>query len=148
MQPLDEAVEGDVVRGEGLAVAVGALDDDGVAAFVEAAAGVPIDAVTLQNEPQNRHPSAYPGTDLPAVQEEKLAAAVGAAFLALVWPRLHGTVHRLTAAGAVAVALGLVPYSPAGAPVLAAAGVAVIVALLARDLSVEPTGDEPTGELP
>jgi glucosylceramidase len=43
-------------------------------------AGVPVDAVTLQNEPQNRHPSAYPGTDLPAVQEEKLAAAVGAAF--------------------------------------------------------------------
>jgi len=43
-------------------------------------AGVPVDAVTLQNEPQNRHPSAYPGTDLPAAQEEKLAAAVGAAF--------------------------------------------------------------------
>jgi len=43
-------------------------------------AGVPVDAVTLQNEPQNRHPSAYPGTDLPATQEEKLAAAVGAAF--------------------------------------------------------------------
>jgi glucosylceramidase len=43
-------------------------------------AGVPVDAVTLQNEPQNRHPSAYPGTDLPAAQEEKLAAAVGTAF--------------------------------------------------------------------
>jgi glucosylceramidase len=50
--------------------------------FVQAyrKAGVPVDAVTLQNEPQNRHPSAYPGTDLPATQEEKLAAAVGAAF--------------------------------------------------------------------
>jgi glucosylceramidase len=50
--------------------------------FVQAyrKAGVPVHAVTLQNEPQNRHPSGYPGTDLPATQEEKLAAAVGAAF--------------------------------------------------------------------
>jgi glucosylceramidase len=50
--------------------------------FVQAyqQAGVPVHAVTLQNEPQNRHPSAYPGTDLPAWQETKLAAAVGAAF--------------------------------------------------------------------
>jgi glucosylceramidase len=50
--------------------------------FVESyrKAGVPVDAVTLQNEPQNRHPSAYPGTDMPTAQEEKLAATVGAAF--------------------------------------------------------------------
>jgi glucosylceramidase len=50
--------------------------------FVQAyrEAGVPVHAVTLQNEPQNRHPSGYPGTDLPATQETKLAAAVGAAF--------------------------------------------------------------------
>jgi glucosylceramidase len=50
--------------------------------FVQAyrKAGVPVDAVTLQNEPQNRHPSGYPGTDLPTAQEEKLAAAVGSAF--------------------------------------------------------------------
>ena len=40
---------------------------------------MPVDAVTLQNEPQNRHPSGYPGTDLPVAQEEKLAAAVGPA---------------------------------------------------------------------
>jgi glucosylceramidase len=50
--------------------------------FVQAyrKAGVPVHAVTLQNEPQNRRPSGYPGTDLPAWQETKLAAAVGAAF--------------------------------------------------------------------
>ena len=89
------------------------------------------------------------GTLLGDPRDYGLDAAVGAAFLALVWPRLHGTVHRLTAAGAVAVALGLVPFTPAGVPVLAAAGVAVLLALLARDLpSVNPPGDEPTGELP
>ncbi len=50
--------------------------------FVQAyrKAGVPVHAVTLQNEPQNRNPSGYPGADLPAWQEEKVAAAVGAAF--------------------------------------------------------------------
>ena len=43
--------------------------------FVQAyaKAGVPVHAVTLQNEPQNRNPSGYPGTDMPAAQEEKLA---------------------------------------------------------------------------
>jgi glucosylceramidase len=43
-------------------------------------AGVPVAAVTLQNEPQNRHPNGYPGTDLPTAQEERLAAAVSTAF--------------------------------------------------------------------
>lgn len=38
--------------------------------FVKAytAAGVPIDYLTVQNEPQNRRPSGYPGTDLPVRQ--------------------------------------------------------------------------------
>ena len=50
--------------------------------FVQAYADarVPVHAVTLQNEPQNRNPSAYPGMDLPAWQERKLAAAVDEAF--------------------------------------------------------------------
>ena len=77
-----------------------------------------------------------------------LDAAVGAAFLALVWPRLHGRVHRLTAAGAVVVALGLVPLTAPGVPVLAASLVAVAAALAARDVTSEPAGDEPVGELP
>ena len=52
--------------------------------FVQAyeAARVPVHAVTLQNEPQNRNPSAYPGMDLPAWQERRLAAAVDEAFAA------------------------------------------------------------------
>jgi glucosylceramidase len=47
--------------------------------FVQAyrAAGVPIDYLTVQNEPQNRHPGGYPGTDLPVPQEAKVIEALG-----------------------------------------------------------------------
>jgi glucosylceramidase len=52
--------------------------------FVQAyrAAGVPVDYLTLQNEPQNRRPNAYPGMDLPVRQEVKLIEAVGPALRA------------------------------------------------------------------
>jgi glucosylceramidase len=43
-------------------------------------AGVPIDALTLQNEPQNRAPSAYRGMDLRDGEEARLAQAVGRAL--------------------------------------------------------------------
>jgi glucosylceramidase len=43
-------------------------------------AGVPIDALTLQNEPQNRNPSAYPGMDLRDNEEARLIEAVGPAL--------------------------------------------------------------------
>jgi glucosylceramidase len=47
--------------------------------FVEAyrAQGVRIDLLTVQNEPQNRTPSGYPGTDLSAAQEERVIADLG-----------------------------------------------------------------------
>src|SRR3954447_23638763 len=50
--------------------------------FVQAyaRAGVPVDAVTLQNEPQNRNPSAYPGMDFRDTEEARLVVAVGRAF--------------------------------------------------------------------
>ncbi len=50
--------------------------------FVQAyeRAGVPVYAVTVQNEPQNRNPSGYPGMDLPVAQEAKLIVAIGRAF--------------------------------------------------------------------
>jgi predicted branched-subunit amino acid permease len=54
-----------------------------------------------------------------------LDAAVAAAFLALLWPRLATSRARLVAAGAAALALGVTPYVAAGVPVLAAALVAV-----------------------
>jgi predicted branched-subunit amino acid permease len=61
-----------------------------------------------------------------------LDAAVGGAFLALLWPRLTVQRHRVVAVLAVAVALGIVPVAAAGVPVLAAGGVALLVGLLAR----------------
>ena len=41
------------------------------------AQGVHVDALTVQNEPQNRTPGTYPGTDLPAIQEEKVIEDLG-----------------------------------------------------------------------
>jgi glucosylceramidase len=50
--------------------------------FVQAyrQSGVPIYALTVQNEPQNRHPNGYPGTDMPVAQEAKLIEALGPAL--------------------------------------------------------------------
>ncbi|MFC5261662.1 glycoside hydrolase family 30 beta sandwich domain-containing protein [Kribbella qitaiheensis] len=47
--------------------------------FVKAyeAAGVPVDFLSVQNEPQNRKPSAYPGTDMPVRQEAAVIEALG-----------------------------------------------------------------------
>ena len=62
-----------------------------------------------------------------------LDAAVGGAFLALLWPQVKDTRSRVVAVLAVAVALGAVPVVPAGVPVLAAGGVALLVGLLWKD---------------
>jgi glucosylceramidase len=43
-------------------------------------AGVPVDALTLQNEPQNRKPSGYPGMDFRDFEEARLVKAVGPAL--------------------------------------------------------------------
>lgn len=59
-----------------------------------------------------------------------LDAAVGAAFLALLWPRLDRPLHRAVAVAAAAVALGAVPLTTAGVPVLVAAGVALLAGVL------------------
>lgn len=59
-------------------------------------------------------------------------AAVGAAFLALLWPRLRDRTSQIVAVAAAVVALGLVPVAAAGVPVLAAAGVALLVGVLKR----------------
>jgi predicted branched-subunit amino acid permease len=61
-----------------------------------------------------------------------LDAAVGGAFLALLWPRLSDPRNRLVAVCAAAVALGVVPVTDAGVPVLVAGGVAVLAGLLTR----------------
>ena len=54
-----------------------------------------------------------------------LDAAVGGAFLALLWPRLSTPLNRVVGVLAAALALGLVPVTAAGVPVLAAAVVAL-----------------------
>lgn len=67
-----------------------------------------------------------------------LDAAAGAAFLALVWPRLASRTAQGVAGAAVVVALATTPVLPAGLPVLLAAVVAVVVGLVSpapRDAS-------------
>lgn len=80
-----------------------------------------------------------------------LDAAVGAAFLALLWPRLTDPRNRLAAVLGAALALSLVPLTPAGVPVLAAGVVALGLGLIARDRP-DPTelpgpDDTPAGGL-
>jgi predicted branched-subunit amino acid permease len=75
---------------------------------------------------------AVAGTSLGDPQDLGLDAAVGAAFLALLWPRLRTRTNQVVAVLGAAVALGLVPIAPAGLPVLAAAGVAVVAGLVTR----------------
>ena len=61
-----------------------------------------------------------------------LDAAVGAAFLALLWPRLRDRRNILVGVLSAAVALSMVTVTAPGVPVLAAGGVAVLVGVLAR----------------
>ena len=61
-----------------------------------------------------------------------LDAAVGAAFLALLWPRLKDRRNILVGVLAAAVALSMVPITAPGVPVLAAGGVAVLVGVLSK----------------
>lgn len=58
-----------------------------------------------------------------------LDAAVPAAFLALLWPRLTTMPARLTGLLAGALALALVPLTRPGVPIIAAAGIAFLAAL-------------------
>jgi predicted branched-subunit amino acid permease len=62
-----------------------------------------------------------------------LDAAVPAAFIALVAPQLRTLPTRLTAVAAAAVALAVVPFVPAGVPVLLAALVPVFAVLVFRE---------------
>lgn len=59
--------------------------------FVQAyaKAGVPIDFLSVQNEPQNRRPDAYPGTDMPVAAQVAVIEALG--------PKLHGSRTKILA---------------------------------------------------
>lgn len=67
-----------------------------------------------------------------------LDAAVGAAFLALLWPRLTDGRNRVVAGCAAVVALTVVPVTTPGVPVLVAGGVALLAGLLTPD-ATDPT---------
>jgi 4-azaleucine resistance transporter AzlC len=53
-------------------------------------------------------------------------AALAALFLALLWPQLRDGTSRLAALLGAGIAIGLVPFTPAGLPIIAAAGAALI----------------------
>jgi 4-azaleucine resistance transporter AzlC len=74
-----------------------------------------------------------------------LDAAVGAAFLALLWPRLSDRRNRLVALLGAAVALSLVPLTAAGVPVLAAGGVALLVGVASHRPDPTEYPDPPRG---
>lgn len=69
-----------------------------------------------------------------------LDAAVPAAFLALLWPRLTDAASRWVAVAGALLATALVPVLPAGVPVLAAAPIAVVAGLLPHR-RIEPSED-------
>jgi len=75
-----------------------------------------------------------------------LDAAVAAAFLALLWPRLHDARNRVVAVLGAALALGVVPVAPAGVPVLAAGAVALVAGVLTR--GADPTEYPSRDDLP
>ncbi len=58
-----------------------------------------------------------------------LDAAVPAAFLGLVWPRLTSTSYRLLSIAAMALSLALTPFVPAGLPIIATAFLALAIGL-------------------
>jgi len=73
-----------------------------------------------------------------------LDAAAGAAFLALVWPRLAARRAQVVAALAVVVSVCLIPVVPAGMPVLAAAAVAVVAGIVSRPDTPAARTQEPS----
>ncbi|MEO6604414.1 MAG: AzlC family ABC transporter permease [Aeromicrobium sp.] len=58
-----------------------------------------------------------------------LDAAVGAAFLGLLWPRLTSWHARIIALFAAAVALGVLPFTSAGLPIIIGGAAAVLLGL-------------------
>lgn len=85
---------------------------------------------------------ALAGNTLGDPQTYGLDAAVPAAFLALLWPRLTTMRTRLTAVAGALLALALVTVTQPGFPIIASALVAVVAALKpGRDPAAEKPGD-------
>lgn len=115
---IDESTAMSVARGSTAAARVGFLTT-GLGVFVLWNAATAIGAVA--------------GDALGDPRDYGLDAAVGGAFLALLWPRLDSGTTRVAAALAAGLALALVPLTPAGVPVLAAGVVALGLGLRGRE---------------
>jgi predicted branched-subunit amino acid permease len=84
-----------------------------------------------------------------------LDAVAAAAFLGLLWPRLKQLQAGVVAAASALLATILIPFAPAGVPVLAAAAVAVLIGLTnwfrrrESDAAVpQPDDESQPGEVP
>ena len=90
---------------------------------------------------------AFAGEAVGAPRPCGLDAAVGGAFLALLWPRLADSRNILVGVLGAAVALTMVPITAPGVPVLAAGGVAVLVGVLSKrdDPTEYPRPDDVAG---
>ena len=75
---------------------------------------------------------ALAGTAIGDPKTYGLDAAVGAAFLGLLWPRLDSMTTRLIAVIAAAAALGLIPLTAAGMPIVLGGAFAVALGLTWR----------------
>lgn len=87
---------------------------------------------------------ALAGTAIGDPRTYGLDAAVGAAFLGLLWPRLDGRLPRLVALCGAAVAAGLVPSTPAGLPIIAGGAMAVTLGLVLGRARPDARGGAPT----
>lgn len=85
------------------------------------------------------------GTVLPDPRRLGLDAAVPAAFVALLAPRLRGREACAVAAAAAVVALVAVPFVPIGAPVLVSAFVALAVGAWPRGRGSSPASSGSSG---
>lgn len=72
-----------------------------------------------------------------------LDAAAAAAFVALLWPRVHSRDAAATAVLAAFIALGTSPVLPPGVPVILAVIAAVVVGLRHPGRHEEPIEDTP-----
>ena len=68
-------------------------------------------------------------------------AAGPAAFLALLWPRLHHRDQRAVAIVGAAIAVALVPLAPPGVPILAAMLAVFAAPLASHSRSTSSSGD-------
>ena len=74
-------------------------------------------------------------------------ATIPAAFLALIWPRLHDPAQRLVAVGGGILALALVPIAPAGVPIIAAGSTVLLARFASQPIDAAGEHNGGTGAI-